>query len=298
MTWITFDEIVKHKEISQAEQHEDLQKLKKFSATENKRCFAGNPFLYHHQMANLCKVKVNNKPSLFDIVKDKESYTKLYNNTMKLKRTGTLANRLFEANRFNNAVVFFKPTTAKWLYKKMGATAILDPTAGWGGRMLGAWALDIPYTGIDTNTNMIPAYEEMMMELATINKYESLICADEYTETTNYKMIWQNCLTVDFSTINYDFVLTSPPYINLEVYENMTPYKSNEYFYKKFLIPLLDKCLANIKNDGWVCFNISSNMYADLMKFGYRQCDAEEDLLQQKRLGKDKQDKIYCWKKA
>ena len=30
---------------------------------------------------------------------------------------------------------------------------VLDP-AGWGGRMLGAWALGIDYTGIDTNINM------------------------------------------------------------------------------------------------------------------------------------------------
>jgi tRNA1(Val) A37 N6-methylase TrmN6 len=146
--------------------------------------------------------------------------------------------------------------------------------------MLGAWALDIEYTGIDTNTNMIEAYQAM------VDKLDS----DKLT------MIFDSCLDVDFSTIDYDFVLTSPPYINLEVYENMTPYESNASFYKKFLIPLLNKCLANIKNNGYVCFNISPQMYSDLLKFGFRACDTEVDLLQQKRLGTDKQDKIYCWK--
>jgi hypothetical protein len=200
----------------------------------------------------------------------------------KLNRTGTPPNRIFEANRFNNAVVFFKASTAKWLYKKFGATAVLDPTAGWGGRMLGAWALGIDYTGIDTNTNMTEAYQGMVDRLPDNNSELSLI--------------FDSCLDVDFSKINYDFVLTSPPYVNLEMYENMTKYESNEAFYKKFLIPLLDKCLKHIKNGGYVCFNISPKMYADLLKFGYRAADLEEDLLQQKRLGVDKEDKIYCWK--
>ena len=108
-------------------------------------------------------------------------------------------------------------------------------------------------------------------------------------------MIWESCLETDFSLLDYDFVLTSPPYINLEVYENMTLFESNKVFYEKFLIPLIDKCLKHIKNKGRVCFNISPKMYDDLLKFGFRPCDEDYDLLQQKRLGKDKQDKIYCW---
>ena len=31
------------------------------------------------------------------------------------------------------------PKAAKHIYKKYGATSVLDPTSGWGGRMLGAW---------------------------------------------------------------------------------------------------------------------------------------------------------------
>ena len=37
-------------------------------------------------------------------------------------------------------------------------------------------------------------------------------------------------------------------------------------------------------------------MYEDLTKI-YKVCDEELDLLQQKRLAVDKQDKIYIWKK-
>ena len=279
MERLTFQQVVDDKKLSDDEINKDLISLVKWDAKENTRKFCGNPTLYHYQMENLCKTKVKKEGSLFDIMNDDEKYAKLYTKTTKLARTGTLANRLFEAERFNGAVVFFKPSTAKWLYKKFQATKVLDPTAGWGGRMLGAYALGISYTGIDTNINMKPAYDSMITKLGK----------------DNLNMIWESCLDTDFSKIDYDFVLTSPPYINLEVYENMTPFESNKSFHEKFLIPLITKCLAHIKNKGRVCFNISPKMYDDLLKFGFRACDEEYDLLQQKRLGKDKQDKIYCW---
>lgn len=195
-----------------------------------------------------------------------------------------MANRLFEGYRANKgAVVFFKPTTAKFLYKKYNATRVLDFTAGWGGRMLAAYALGIGYTGIDTNTNMKEAYENMLSDLGN---------------PTNIQMIWDSCLNVHLADIDYDFVLTSPPYINLEVYEKMTPFESKTAFYKNFLIPMIDRCRQNIKRGGRVAINISPQMYKELLAAGYPVCAEEYDLLQQKRGGKDKQDKIYIWCQA
>lgn len=279
MERLTFKDIVNHKKIGQDELKKDIESLKKLDVSENKRCFYGNKFLYHFQMENLCKVSVKNLPSLYTIMYDDDLYKKLYERMEKLNRSGTLANRLFEANRFNNAVVFFKATTAKYIYNKYKATSVLDPTAGWGGRMLGAHALNINYTGIDKNINMSEAYNNMM----------------SFLKDDKMKMIYDNCLDVDFSQIDYDFVLTSPPYINIELYEHMNPFESNEAYYKKFLIPLINKCLAHIKKDGKVAFNISPKMYRALIKSGFRKCDLEDDLVQQKRLGKDKNDKIYIW---
>jgi hypothetical protein len=210
---------------------------------------------------------------------------KLIKETEKRKRTGTDAVKIYECYRVNKgAVVFFKTATAKFLYKKFGATSVLDPTAGWGGRMLGAWALNIAYTGIDTNTSLKPAYDGMI-DCIRENGWDA----------SKLNMIWESCLTADFEAIDYDFVLTSPPYINLEQYPNMTKWDSNKAFYKDFLIPLLNKCLKHIKREGKVCFNISPKMYGELLANGFRRADEEYDLLQQKREGKDKEDKIYIW---
>ena len=171
------------------------------------------------------------------------------------------------------------------MYKRQ----VLDPTAGWGGRMLGAWALGIDYTGIDTNVNMKPAYDSM---IEMLNSKTPAIF-----EEPKLQMIWQSALDVDFSTLDYDFVLTSPPYVNLEIYEHMEPWESDERFYKDFFIPLWQKCIDHIKPGGTVCFNISPKMYDDAVSFGLPVCEDEEDLKQQlgQQKGKKKQDKIYIW---
>jgi hypothetical protein len=132
----TFQQIVDDKKLTVDERMKDLANLKKCKAEENERKFCGNPFLYHYQMENLCKTRVK-KLSLYEKMISEDEYKKLYTVAEKLNRTGTLANRLFEAERFNGAVVMFKASTAKYIYKKYNATKVLDPTAGWGGRMLG-----------------------------------------------------------------------------------------------------------------------------------------------------------------
>jgi len=239
--------------------------------------------------------------TIYEIYNDKEEWDKLIDSTRKRNRGGrTAAGNVFEAFRINlGSVVMFKATTAKYLYQKYNAKSVLDPTAGWGGRMLGAWALDIDYTGIDTNTEMKQAYDDMMEFLDKKNDFSSDLFE---VEKPNLKMIWQSALDVDFSEIEYDMVLTSPPYVNLELYEHMEPWESNEAFYKQFFIPLWQKCIDNIKKGGVVCFNISPKMYEDALANGLTPCDDEEDLLQQMgqrqedlKKGKKKQDKIYIW---
>jgi DNA modification methylase len=221
-------------------------------------------------------------------------------NTRKRNRGGrTGAGNIFECFRINlGSVVMFKATTAKYIYKKYNATSVLDPTAGWGGRMLGAWALDINYTGIDTNTEMVQSYDDMISFLNNdANEFGHGLFSE--SSESKLKMIWQSCLDVDFSKLDYDFVLTSPPYVNLEIYEHMPLWDSDTIFYKEFFIPLWQKCLDHIKPGGHVCFNISPKMYDAAVANGLPVCDIEEDLLQQmgQQKAKKKQDKIYIWKK-
>jgi hypothetical protein len=301
---VTIDDIENHKSITTAELCRDLDNIKDFDATTNANSFAGNPFLYHFQFKNLLKCRRQDGKTIYDINNESEEWNKLIENTRDRNRGGrTAAGNVFECFRINlGSVVMFKATTAKYLYKKYNAKSVLDPTAGWGGRMLGAWALGIDYTGIDTNIEMTPAYDSMIQFLENHDKKDFNSSLFEVEKNYNLQMIWQSCLDVDFSKIEYDFVLTSPPYINLEVYEHMDLWDSDTAFYQEFFIPLWQKCIDNIKSGGHVCFNISPRMYADALKNGLTPCHEEEDLKQQMgqkantiRQGKKKQDKIYIW---
>jgi len=299
---LTIDDIVNHKLITDQALLLDLANLNRFPGVENSNNFYGNPFLYHFQFANLlhCTRERNGKPrdTIYDIWADPVKKAFLIDQTRKRNRGGKVpANNVFECYRINTgSIVMFKSVTAKYIYKKYGATRVLDPTAGWGGRMLGAWSLGIDYVGIDTNVELKPAYDGMMDFL--MNKTSSFgNDLFEVDHKSNLTMIWESCLTVDYSKIDYDFVLTSPPYINMELYRGMDPWQSDRVFYEDFFIPLFNKCVNNIKKGGTVCFNISPKMYADALKYGLTPCDSEEDLLQQlgQKMGKKKQDKIYIW---
>lgn len=295
---VTIKDIEDHKLITKTELDRDLKNLKGFTAEANANKFYGNPFLYHFQFKNLLKCRREKGKTIYDIWNDSEAWDKLIDSTRKRNRGGrTAAGNVYECFRINlGSIVMFKSTTAKYLYKKYNAKSVLDPTAGWGGRMLGAWALDINYTGIDTNVEMREAYDSMMSYLDSYSEFDNPLLQEE--RNGRLDMIWQSCLDVDFSKLEYDFVLTSPPYVNLEIYEHMTPWQKDEDFYKNFFIPVWQKCVDNIQPGGHVCFNISPKMYEDALKHGLTPCDDEEDLLQQlgQQKGKKKQDKIYIWK--
>jgi len=283
----TIEDVYAHKKITGSKLTNDLQKLLEYDADKPNRCFAGNAFLFHHQIENLCNVRNNGKESLREVMSDPTKYAAFYQRVLDMGRSGNMPNRVYEHHRFNGGAVFFKPTTAKYIAKLFGATHMLDPTAGWGGRMLGAWAAGCAYTGFDINTDLKAPYETMLNSKSFKTFYQH----------RPLDMRWENFLTADISGIDYDLVLTSPPYINKEMYPHMPAFVSKAAFYTDFLIPLINKCRDNMKRSGWVCINISPQMYKDLtVTNGYPVSERQEPLLQQKRLGKDKGDQIYCWR--
>jgi len=275
----TFDDMINIKTLTKDQREIEIQSLKKFDGLSSSIKLAGNKYIQHYFFKEIGKVKFDNKPSLFEIMNNKEAKIKLYKGT--ITKDKNLAVNMSQAYTRISPVCIFKPTIAKFLYTKFAPTSILDPTAGWGGRMLGAVSYGVKYTGIDTNISLRPIYKEMMEELKG-----------------NTHMIWDDCLKVDFSTINYDMVLTSPPYINKELYEHMKPFENNKSYYIKFLIPLINKCLANINNNGFVCININKEYYECLLSYGYRKANEIVEYQQstRKKAGVSKMEYVYCWR--
>lgn len=310
----TFKDILACKDISEEDVKKDWKNLRKFDARNNPRKFCGNPIIYKYQFENLLKCKRGTKgyKTLEEWFSDDTLKEELWKLAVKINHRKTALypspTDVYECHRkCKGSIVAFKASTAKYIYKRFGAKNVLDPTAGWGGRMLGAMSLGIDYTGIDTNINMKEAYKSMMnlgkpfiIQTSPDREYETQAFY-EYEEDkekeTSMKMKWTSCFDVDFREEHYDLVLTSPPYDNMEIYEHSELYdnKKNRY-YEDFLIPLMNKLLDETKCP--VCINISPKIYKTLTKkYHFPTCDKAIDLRQQ--LGKQyktkSQDYIYVW---
>jgi hypothetical protein len=150
------------------------------------------------------------------------------------------------------SINIFKPLCAIDIYKLYNPHTILDFTCGWGGRLVGACALNIPnYIGIDINKNLKIPYKKMVKFL---NK----------KSTTKIKIMFKNALKVDYSKLNYDFVLTSPPYFFIEKYRDNINYDSKDEMVDKFYKPLITKTYKHLKTNGYYCLNVNNDIYQNI----------------------------------
>ena len=152
----TYQDVIDCKILSLDKIKKNYDTLCKYKALTNAKKTCGNPILYCYQFENLLNCRREGKPLLKELFDDEEEKQKLWKATVKLNRNDKhpypKAVDVYECNRVNQSpVVFFKPATAKYIYTKYNATCVLDFTAGWGGRMLGASSMDIGYVGFDTN---------------------------------------------------------------------------------------------------------------------------------------------------
>ena len=147
------------------------------------------------------------------------------------------------------SIGLFKPLTAMEIYSRFKPKSILDFTMGWGGRLVGACALDIPnYIGIDSNKQLKEPYQRMVKLLKQLGT------------KTKIKLMFKDALKVDYSKLDYDCVLTSPPYYNVEVYEGMKP-KEDEEWEQEFYIPLFLETYKHLKKGGYYILNIPKDLY-------------------------------------
>jgi hypothetical protein len=142
----------------------------------------------------------------------------------------------------------FKPLVAMEFYCRFKPTSVLDFTMGWGGRLLGACALDVPhYIGIDMNDKLRHPYEQMVKMVKPLTE-------------TKITLMFKDALTVDYSKLDYDMVFTSPPYYNIELY-NKTTQQSKDEWDANFYDPIIRKTFAGLKMGGHYCLNIPKEVY-------------------------------------
>ena len=188
------------------------------------------------------------------------------------------------------SIGLFKPLTAMEIYSRFKPTSVLDFTMGWGGRLVGACALDVSnYIGIDLNKQLKEPYQRMVKLL---NKLGT---------KTKIKLMFKDALKVDYSKLDYDCVLTSPPYYNVEVYEGMEP-KKDEEWEQEFYIPLFSVTYKHLKKGGHYILNIPKDLYENVCIELFGKADIKIPLKKKghpknSKTEKDYTEFIYVWNK-
>ena len=301
-----------YRNISNQEAINDFLALKKIvQGTINPRSISGNKTVDWGTEKARRKTKYRNK-SFIEMWDNKERRKKMLEFAKRLKKKQpkrSIVSSIRSAIDLQwGTVNTMRAAAAAQMYKKYGATRVLDFTAGWGARMIAAMALDIDYIGIDTNKALIPGYNKIIKLLKPYTK-------------SKVKMIWKEAQKVDYSKLGkYDYVFTSPPYEYLEAYENMTNYENkgskikqpsssqkikiddSAKFYDEFLVPTLKKAYKHLPKNKFICLNMPDIMY-DKIKKRWKGVTKKETYEIIKRtggpVGKDRRGKelIFCWKK-
>jgi len=220
-----------------------------------------------------------NKPYVKKIIRFYKKNRKNYDETKVFFRL---------SNLYFSAVSIFKPLIAMRIYCTFKPRSILDFTMGWGGRLVGACALNISkYIGIDNNASLKIPYDNMCKFLKKHSK-------------TDIELYFKNALDIDYSKLDYDLVLTSPPYYNIEIYGESpsSQVKTKEEWNRDFYIPIFERTFKYLKKGGHYCLNIPIEIYDNVAIKVLGKAAKKIPLLKYKRsFTKDYNEYIYIWEK-
>jgi hypothetical protein len=193
----------------------------------------------------------------------------------------------------------FSPAIAKCMYEWLpheGARTVLDPSCGWGDRLVGFYATKTTkvYCGCDPHPKSYPlykeqcrAYEEWLgnpepeiqeFEIAGYPAFFSRGCKQVFIINGPFEDIpWEGVrdkLPRGFDIVftsppRFDLVFTSPPYFEIEHYakgelkaelQTWSRYPKFSDWLDKFFYPLLRRCYGMLCEGGYMAINIADTV--------------------------------------
>jgi tRNA1(Val) A37 N6-methylase TrmN6 len=240
----------------------DLQQIGQTAASMSPRCRKGNDSVDYFTFCQRLDTKGKYNASFFDFLENIEEYKKKKFIKNMLQYYEEVKNKNKTKNEFIvykevyniciSAINIFRPLMAMEIYAKYQPTTVLDFCAGWGGRLIGACALNIKeYIGIEINKDLSESYDKMI----------TFFSDKERKVDTKIQMYFEDATKFDFSKIEYDMVLTSPPYYALEKYPHNTNYETKKEMNDNFYSVLIKNSYKYLKPGGHFCLNINKEIY-------------------------------------
>jgi hypothetical protein len=151
-------------------------------------------------------------------------------------------------------VTKYRAPMAKAIVQHFGAKKVLDPCIGWGGRMIGTLAAnpDVKYFGSDPCQTTFKSLQSILLDLPKETRTRAFISnktGEDYLDELLEKGYEQ-----------FDMIITSPPYYNLEIYsseetQSLNTHPSWENWLTEWLEPLIHRCLLLLKKNGTSCWS-------------------------------------------
>ena len=173
----------------------------------------------------------------------------------------------------------FPPFHARFLADRYlpaeGDSIVVDPCAGWGGRLLGTLCVPrgghVRYVGVDPNTNNRLAYRALTARVVAwlAREIGAPRSGDVFFQPFEK---WVHSRTAARLRGQVSLVLTSPPYFRQERYQpgsrqqSSERYREYEKWREKFLKPLIHGAYDLLKPGGVFCLNIADVPGAPLEK--------------------------------
>ncbi len=148
-------------------------------------------------------------------------------------------------------VTKYRTVTSKAIVSYFGAKKVVDPCIGWGGRMLGTLAAGAEYVGCEPDPKTAAGLRGILADLPE--------------DVRGRAKVLEGCAEVELAALEegqYDLLLTSPPYYNLEVYtggeQSIATWSSWETWSEKWLKPLILLGLRLLRKGGVSCWSVKN----------------------------------------
>ena len=189
-----------------------------------------------------------------------------------------------------SAINIFRPLVAMDVYYRFKPKCVLDPCAGWGGRLIGAAALNVPkYVGFEINKQLENPYKEMC-------DFLSNSCNTSTSNKMEIEMFFEDVITTTNLPQFYDMVFTSPPYYFLEKYPGNKEYKNKQDMNEMFYQPLIKKTFQGLQPGGNFILNINQEIYNNVC-IGILGEASEKIPLKKSKRQNDYTEFLYLWTK-
>ena len=175
----------------------------------------------------------------------------------------------FYYDKFENAIYNsvkmcnnFQLTIIMNIYRYFNAKKILDSSAGWGDRLIAAFACGASYTGVDPSSCLNPLYKKIIRILSseTDNKLSYNVISKPFEEVSKDEL----------GKSDYDIAFTSPPFFDLEIYneddtQSVVGHNTQKEWVHNFLNVLADINIHYLKVNGH--FVIYVPEYEEFMEY-------------------------------